>query len=506
MRWGQQVNKSLWEHQANAITALRQSIGQGVRRIVAQAPTGAGKTLMAAAILDGAIRKKKRVAFVVNAIGLIDQTVEAFYAEDIRDIGVIQADHSMTDWSKPVQVCSIQTLKKRGSYPQADIVIIDECHALHEFHKQWMIDQEWARVPFIGLSATPWSKGLGKFFESLLVVATTQELIDKGFLSPFKVFAAGRPDLSDVKVVAGEYHKEQLSSKMSGNTLTADVVKSWKELWGKGKTLVFGVDRRHAELLHYRFQEAGVRSAYQDGESTADERKAIKRGFHTGELEVVVNIGTLTTGVDWDVRCLMLARPTKSEILYTQIIGRSLRTAAGKDYALILDHSNSTLELGLVTDIHHDTLDDGKPKKIAEAKRRKPLPRPCPECSAVVPRLNRTCTQCGFALPLASGVVERDGVLVEFVPGQPLRGVSRQYTWEQKAAFFGELLGYAQDKGYKPGWAANKYREKFGVWPNKMSHVEAAECSFETSQWIRSRNIAWAKSRDQQARQKQAAE
>lgn len=502
------MNRELWEHQANAITALRQSIGQGVRRIVAQAPTGAGKTLMAAAIVEGALKKGSRMAFVVNAVGLIDQTVEAFYAEGIRDVGVIQADHRGADWSKPVQVCSIQTLAKRGSYPEAKVVVVDECHSLHQFHKQWLMDSAWQNVPFIGLSATPWAKGLGKYFETLLVVATTQELIDKGFLSPFKVYAAGRPDLSDVKVVAGEYHKEQLSAKMQGATLTADVIKSWKELWGKPKTLVFGVDRKHAELLHYRFQEAGVRSAYQDGESTDQERREIKRGFHTGEIDVVCNIGTLTTGVDWDVRCLVLARPTKSEILLTQIIGRALRTAPGKDHALILDHSNSTLELGLVTDIHYDHLDDGKPKRSVQATgRRRPLPRPCQECNAVVPRLNRICPQCGFSLPLASGVIERDGVLVEFVPGEtPKRAISRDYTHEGKAAFFGELLGYAQDKGYKPGWAANKYREKFGVWPTKMSHVQPVEPSFETASWIKASQIRWAKSKNNPRNQMQAAE
>jgi hypothetical protein len=210
-----------------------------------------------------------------------------------------------------------------------------------------------------------------------------------------------------------------------------------------------------------------------------------------GKVAVVGN----TTGVDWDVRCLVLARPTKSEILYTQIIGRALRTAPGKDHAVILDHSNSTLELGMVTDIHYEALDDGKPKRaVVPIKRRKPLPRACPECEAVVPRLNRTCTQCGYALPLASGVVERDGILVECVPGaSPVRGVAREYTMEQKAAFYAELLGYANDKGYKPGWAFHKYVDKFGVQPRGMSHVEPAEPSFETSSWIRSQLIRWAK-------------
>jgi len=502
------MNGELWDHQAKALDALRQSIAQGVRRIVMQAPTGAGKTRVAAEIVEGAIRKNNRMAFVVNAIGLIDQTVEAFYAEGIRDIGVIQANHSMTDWAKPVQVCSIQTLKSRNAYPEAKVVVFDECHSLHDFHKQWLADAAWQNVPFIGLSATPWSKGLGKYFESLLVMATTQELIDKGVLSRFKVFCTGQPDLKDVKVVAGEYVKDQLSDAMCGGTLTADIIDTWKRMWGKPNTLVFCVDRKHAETVHYRFQEAGVQSAYQDGETCSSDRADIKRGFHNGTYDVVCNIGTLTTGVDWDVRCLVLARPTKSEILLTQIIGRALRTGTNKDHALILDHSNSTMELGLVTDIHHDHLDDGKPNgKAKDAKRKKPLPRACTECQAIVPRLNRTCTECGHMLPLASGVVERNGVLVEYVPGAVQKtgqALSRQYTSAEKQHFYSQLLGHARDKGIKEGWAAHKFKERFGVWPNHMTKVPA-EVSFEVASWIKSRNIAWAKSK-QNGQHLQAAE
>lgn len=500
------MNRELWEHQANGLLALRQSVAQGVRRIVVQAPTGSGKTVMAAAVADGAIRKGNRMAFVVNAIGLIDQTVEAFYSEGIREVGVIQADHWRTDWSKPVQVCSIQTLKSRSAYPDARVVVFDECHSLHEHHKQWLSAPEWQNVPFIGLSATPWAKGMGKYFQSLLVISTTQELIDKGFLSKFKVYCTGQPDLKDVKVVAGEYVKDQLSDAMCRGTLTADIIKTWKELWGKPNTLVFGVDRKHAETIHHRFLEEGVSSAYQDGQTSAAERADIKRGFHNGKYDVVCNIGTLTTGVDWDVRCLVLARPTKSEILYTQIIGRALRTATNKDHAVILDHSNSTLELGLVTDIHHDELDGGKPKvKREAAPKRKPLPRPCSVCAAIVPRLNRTCVECGHTLPLASGVVERDGVLVEYVPGAVLTGkqLSRQYTILEKEEFYGQLLGYARENGYKDGWVSHKYREKFGVWPNGMRHVMAEDASFEMERWVKSRAKAWAKSK---ARMQQAAE
>jgi superfamily II DNA or RNA helicase len=245
-------------------------------------------------------------------------------------------------------------------------------------------------------------------------------------------------------------------------------------------------------MIHFRFEEAGFKSAYQDGATSSADRADIKRAFHNGQLDMVCNIGTLTQGVDWDVRCLVLARPTKSEMLYTQIVGRALRTATGKDHAVILDHSNSTLELGLVTDIHHDALDDGKPKVAGKTvARKKPLPRECPVCCNIQPRVNRTCQQCGFQFPITCKVVEQDGVLDEYSRDMG-KAANRKYTMQQKEQFYAELLGLAQQKGYKPGWAFYKYKEKFGVEvPSAISKVDAREPSFELYNWIKGMQIRW---------------
>src|ERR1017187_4940545 len=98
-------------YQLEALDNIRASVRGGVRRLVVQAATGAGKTKIAAAIVSSALDKGHRVAFCVPAISLVDQTMESFYHEEIRDVGVIQANHEMTDWSKPVQICSIQTIQ-----------------------------------------------------------------------------------------------------------------------------------------------------------------------------------------------------------------------------------------------------------------------------------------------------------------------------------------------------------------------------------------------------------
>lgn len=486
----------LWSHQSESLKALRQTVVQGVYRIVLQAPTGAGKTKIAAEIVHGAQRKKNRLAFVVSQISLIDQTLESFAEEGIKGVGVIQADHGMTDWSKPVQICSIQTLQSRETYPQARTVIFDEVHVLHKFHKEWLKHPDWQHIPFIGLSATPWTKGLGKYFDTLLVAATTQELIDKGLLSKFRVFATGHPDLTGVKTVAGDYHEGQLSEAMMRGDLVADIVKTWQQRWGKDKTFIFGVDCAHAQALQARFNEAGIKCAYQDARTSVKDRREIKRQFHSGEIQAIANVGTLTIGVDYDVRCLVLARPTQSEMLYVQIVGRALRNAPGKDHAIILDHSDTTERLGFVTDIHHERLDMGKP--VEKPVLRKPLPKPCPVCDCMLPRIAGKCQNCGTVIQrTVSGLVERDGELFEIVPGARVPPKKRElFTLDEKALFLAGLKFYAIERGYKPGWAANQYRNKFKVWPaHEIEHVAPRPPTMEIKQWIRSGQIRWALSK-----------
>jgi DNA repair protein RadD len=504
------MNRSLWQHQTEALETLRQTVRQGVRRIVLSSPTGSGKTLLSAAVIESALEKGHRVCFVVSSISLVDQTYQALYQEDIRDVGVVQANHFASSWSKPVTIASIQTIQSRGAFPSAQVVIIDECHVLHNAHKSWLQngdldhkrDPETGKITkcgsiFIGLSATPYTRGLANYFDTLITVATTQEMIDRGVLSPFKVWATGHPDLKDVKVVAGDYHEGQLSDAMQQGTLTADIVRTWGTRWGKDKTLCFGVDCAHAKALQQRFEEAGIRCGYQDARTTDAEREDIKRMFHNGGYQVVSNVGTLTTGTDWDVRCLVLARPTRSETLYKQIVGRALRTAQGKDHAVILDHSDTTQKLGFVTDIEYDHLDNGERRAAPEPRER--LPKECKACAYLKPVGVRKCPHCGFEPVVISGVIEKDGELVEMVPGQmppAKKGEARKYTMVEKSQFLAELKAYGVEHGYKPGWALNKYRDKFEVWPdNSIAYVAPARIvSVVTLGWIKNTQIAWAKS------------
>lgn len=438
------MRSALHPHQQLAVVRLREALIAGYRRPIIQAPTGAGKTVLAAAIVDGALAKSKRVLFVVPFLSLVEQTVTAFAAQGIASVGVMQARHPMTDGLQPVQVASLQTLRRRR-LPPADIVIIDEAHRWFGFLGQWMGMPEWQRVPFVGLSASPWTKGLGKHYDHLIVAATTAELIEKEFLSPFRAFAPAHPDLTAVDIVAGDFHEDQLAEAMGEPVLVADTVTTWLRLGEDRPTLCFAVNRTHARTLADEFEAAGVPTGYVDALTPADERARIGHRLRARQIKVVCNVYCLTTGVDWDVRCIILARPTKSEILYTQIIGRGLRVAEGKDDCLILDHSDSTLQLGFVTDIHHETLDKGKERKGSGQRGEKPrsLPKECTACSFLKPAGIHKCPNCGFAPERQSDIQCAEGELVQLTGRRKDQGDphSRQDVYSM-------LLWIQRERGY----------------------------------------------------------
>ena len=481
--------------QVDLLAVLDAEIAAGRRRLIAQAPTGFGKTLVAATIARKVLTEGKRAIFTVPALSLIDQALEKFYAEGVRDVGVIQANHQATNYARPIQICSVQTLQRR-QIPRADIVIIDEVHRWFDFYADLLSDPAWAGVPFIGLTATPWTRGIGRYFDRLIIAARTQELIDAGHLSKFRVFAPASPDLTGVRSIAGDYREDDLSKTMDKPALVADVVDTWIERGENRPTLCFAVDRAHAKNLQAKFHAAGVNAGYIDAYTDTIERKQIARQFHSGEIKIVCNVGCLTTGIDWDVRCIVLARPTKSEILFVQMIGRGLRTADGKADCLILDHSDNHIRLGFVTDIHHGTLDDGRSeRKIQTPHDKELLPKKCPKCTFLKPPKLRACPACGFDPQPKCTVVATAGELVEMQS----RFAARAPTITDQTRFFGELKFIAADRGYRAGWIAYKFKEKFGHWPNRLDHLPAVTPSRTTLGWIRSRQIAFAKAKQKAA-------
>jgi DNA repair protein RadD len=471
-------------YQVDAIARVNRSIAAGVRRIMLQSATGSGKTLIASAMIAERARDKPAI-FTVPSIELVDQTLEKFHLEGIHDVGVMQAQHRRTDSTRPIQIASVQTLMRR-EIPPAELVFVDESHRIFTFYGKWFTDAAWRDVPFIGLSATPWAKGLGRLYQELIIAATTQDLIELGYLSKFRVFAPAHPDLRNVRTVAGDYHEGDLGTVMDKAPLVADIVTTWLKHGAGRPTLCFAVNRIHAQHIRDKFIEAGINAGYIDCFSTPAERIEVRQKFASGEFPVVCNVGVLTMGVDWNVRCIILARPTKSEMLFVQIIGRGLRPAEGKDHCLILDHSDTTSRLGFVTDIHHEELDDGN-RRLSSARDRIKLPKECPMCACLRPPTTNVCPHCGFEVKPTNKVLILDGELRELDHNK--RAIVNP------AEIYGQLKWIGQQRGYKPGWAYHKATEYFGCRPTGFDAAPLQQPSREIQRWVKSRLIAYAKGR-----------
>jgi DNA repair protein RadD len=539
---------SLYEHntlnlrplrprQAAAIEAIRQAVKEGHKRVVLQAPTGFGKTLTAAHIIAGALEKRKRPMFTCPAITLVDQTLKSFEAEGIRDIGVIQAQHERTDWNARVQIATPQTLIRRAM-PDVDFILIDEVHEEFSGLNEIMDSAAWLNKIVIGLSATPWKRGMGLRWTKLIVAATIQELIDEEFLSPFQIYVPDHNlDRKKIKVVKGEFQDKSASEAMRDAVIVGDVVKTWQQYGPGDKTFMFCVNRAHAREQMNAFLDAGIPFGYIDSLTPMDERRLAFKQMRGGEIAGIASVGCLIRGVDEDVRCIIDAQPTKSEMRHVQKWGRGLRTADGKEFLIGLDHAGNTLALGMVTDIHHDHLDTHKPGEKAdsfEGEKAPPKPRKCGKCHTLIPAGRQVCPKCGERVHVVSDVESKDGELILY--GSPKKfGAEREaiafleskgqkfcvdYGYDnaiqkaialgfkptqkptkapkdEKQDFFSGLLGLAKERGYSEGWCAHAYREKFGVYPKGLSKAVSFP-SRAVRQFDSKRRQEWYKARKSQ--------
>ena len=494
----------LRDYQAEVLAEIWAQRQAGARRILLVAPTGSGKTIIAAAMVRQALDRGLRVLFLVHRRELVKQSAAKLWDVGI-DAGVIQAGFPMR-LEEPVQIASIQTLHARAmrtsaiTLPKADVVVVDEAH--HGVAKTWAaIIAEYPAAFVVGLTATPCrgdGRGLGQMFETMVECPDVEALIKLGYLVGTKVYAPATPDLKGVKTVAGDYNEKQLAERVDKAELVGDIVVHWLKLADRRKTVVFAVDVAHSVHIRDEFRRASVLAEHIDGTTPMEERDRIFGDLASGKIEVLCNCLVATEG--WDspsVSCIVLARPTKHIGLYRQMIGRVLRPWEGKGHALVLDHAGCTFQHGFVDEPVRWTLSETAraelPNQTARQKRKKPSLTTCPECKAV--RLQgRPCTECGWRPMNRAGAVDvAEGDLTAL----ERNGDRGQIPLEEKLRFYGQLLWICNEKGYRHGWAAHKYKEKFRVWPPR-NMAEPIEPDQEVRSWVRSRAIAWAKSRQRE--------
>jgi superfamily II DNA or RNA helicase len=483
-------------YQANAVQNCRLALAGGKVRIMLCSPTGSGKTEIGMALVKGTRLKGRRVAFLCNRVHLVEQTSRRFAKSKIPH-GIIQGENTRNVY-EPVLVASIQTIARRG-LPDVDLLIIDEAHTVAG-SKDYRAVMAAAKCPVIGLSATPYARGLGKhydelggpLFERMVIAATIPELIADGFLVDCDVYAPSEPDMAGIKQSRNgfgelDYSDADVARAVDKPELVGDIVTHWLRLAKGTPTVCFASNIAHSKHIVEQFQAVGVPAEHLDCYTDEAERQAILRRIETGETLVISNVGILAEGWDFPAcRTLILARPTRSLIRYIQMAGRVLRPHASKVRALILDHSGTVTRLGFPTDEFPLELDDGTPRQQAgqqQKERAEQLPKACSSCSYMKPAGLHKCPVCDFAPERRSDVDVQEGELVL---------VKKKADKMSKQAFYSQLLGVAESKGYRSGWVAHKYREYFGVWPRGLTD-EAAEPTAEVHCFLKHLQIRDAK-------------
>ncbi len=490
----------LRSYQSNAIQQALKNVGAGILRQVVYSPTGSGKTEIAIDLIRSANRKGKRVAFIANRIGLVEQAARRLRRSGLA-VGVLQGGNTHR-LDAPVVVCSIQTAARRG-LPDIDLIVIDEAHGVAGSRHYRELLFRYNFMPVIGLSATPFARGLGKhyaelggpLFERIVKAASIRELIDVGFLVDCDIFAPSEPDLSGVGLVRNafgeaDYNERELAVAVDKPSLVGDIVAHWKRLGNDLPTVCFATSIAHSKHIASEFNAAGIPAEHIDCHTDEDERRSILERVTSGQTKVISNVGILTEGWDFPACGVMiLARPTRSLTRWVQMAGRVLRPYPGKERAIILDHSGSAAHLGYPTEDLPLELDDGTPKKSSGARQQEePKPKKCPSCSYVKPPKIHECPACGFKPERQSEVEVEAGELVRLDRG-------KKPTRDEKQAAYSALLWMAREKGRKLGWAAYIYRDIFGVWPRGLDDTPAPASEALIS-FVRSRDIRHAKRKE----------
>ena len=423
------------EFQRIAHDRLRDGVRAGHRAQLLMAPTGAGKTYLGMRVVHEALLRGLSALFVCDRTTLINQTSAVADSYGLSAHGIIQADHWRTDLRFPFQIASVQTLARR-KWPDSDVIIIDECHTQYRASTEHIKS---CRARVVGLSATPFSAGLGLIFTNLVNAATMNDLTQSGVLVPLRIFSCTKPDMRGAETAGGEWTDR--AAEQRGMEIIGDVVQEWVKHANGLKTIVFGATISHCEEIAKQFNEAGIMAAVFTSKTPDGERKQLLDEYQKSDsaLRVLISVEALAKGFDCkSVEAICDCRPLRKSLSTAiQMWGRGLRSSpdTGKKECRLLDFSGNIIRFAAdYSDIYYnglDALDSGE--KLDKAIRRDDEEeregKACPSCG-FTPFAKR-CVSCGFEYPKSDLTVHEAGEMTEIMIGKTKYADDAKHLYEQ---------------------------------------------------------------------------
>lgn len=453
------------------------------QRVVMQAPTGAGKTVMAWKMMHDAQSKGKSSYFLVHRNELLAQTSKSFWRNKLQH-GLIASGKSTSP--SQIQLCSVGTLVNRlhNYKDHPALLIIDEGH--RSLAASYMkVIEHYHTSKVVCLTATPErtdGRGLGSVYEDLIQGVPIRYLIDIGSLCDYELFGVPAGISTDgVSTRGGDYDTKQLSTAVNKPKITGDAIKHYKALAYGRKTVVMCVDVKHAEDVAAQYCAAGIPAkAIHSGSKN---REQILTQFENDEFLVLVSVELLIEGYDEpSISCVQWLRPTKSRIVWMQGNGRGLRPHDSKDFLLILDHANNRMHFGLPCDPYEwSLLDRSKRRKASGIDEQTLSVQDCSNCSLSFRSGVSICPHCGTEVPFKKRVLiyeERDLERIKAIEIREQQEKERKQKRREQgqSRSIADLVKIGVDSNYKnPAyWAARVFASRDGNRPHtKQEYLEA---------------------------------
>ena len=352
---------TLRPYQREAIEAVLEARRSGSRRLLVCLPTGAGKTVIFSHLAQLA---RRQVLVLAHREELLSQA-RAKLQQALQGTAVVALERAAERGAHDakVLVCSIRSLHEqrlaeviRGR--NVGLVIYDECHHaaaednLRVLRQIGVFEPGWpgTLLGFTATTARGDGKGLDEVFERIVYSRTLPDLIDAGYLSKLRGFRISTAaDLTRLSAAGADFRDEELACAVDIEERNALVARSIQELARDRRTIAFCVTVNHARNLCRSLNVLGVPAGVVHGEMPSEQRARALADFRAGTTHVLCNVAVLTEGFDDPgVSCIAMARPTRSEGLYAQCVGRGTRQSPGKKDCLILDFVDLS-ELSLCT-------------------------------------------------------------------------------------------------------------------------------------------------------------
>lgn len=341
----------LREYQKDWIEQIFASWQQGHQSVLAQLPTGAGKTVCFAHISDEFLRQGGSVLVIAHRTELIEQAVAKLESVTGWEVGVIKYGVQPHP-ERLVQVASIQTLARRELLPDSNtkLLIFDEAHHATSSSYRKII-QFYPEACILGVTATPVridGQSLKDIFSDLVVGESPKTLINNGYLSGFRLFATERTVNTTGVSGQKDYISTQLALAINTQISPSDIYRIWNKYAINRKTIVFAASVGHSKTLAQEYQLQGIAAEHIDGDTPPAQRFDILKAFDKGLIQVLCNYQILTEGYDCSsIEVVLCVRPTKSLVLWHQMIGRGLRPNVNQDNTILIDLTENWQQHGL---------------------------------------------------------------------------------------------------------------------------------------------------------------